>query len=199
MSESTCLLSRQPIFGPAMDVAAYELRTHYGALEERSESSDDQMRMIYKMFTDTGLDEVVGEHPGQVTLTSDALTEGLWKSIPKSRVTLGYMDTFEASDKTSKLLSDVASEGYRLAVSGNLSDDCLGMLDSKSNTVVLDVTRYTPDELRARVDRLRGYKSLIAAWGVDTYDDLEFCKDLKFDFYQGHFLFRPAAQLQSIP
>jgi len=182
-----------------MEVAAYELRTHYGALEQRSESSDDQLRTIYKMFTDTGLDEVVGEHPGLVTLTSEALTEGLWKTIPKSRVMLGYVDSFEASDKTSKLLSDVAAEGYRLAVSGNLSEDCLGLLNNKTHTVILDVTRYTPDELRKRVDYLRGYKSRIAAAGVDTYDDLEYCKDLKFDFYQGHFLFRPAAQVQNIP
>jgi EAL and modified HD-GYP domain-containing signal transduction protein len=182
-----------------MDVAAYELRTHYGASEGRADSSGDQMRTIYKMFTDTGLDEVVGEHPGLVTLTSDALAEGLWKTIPKSRVMLGYLDSFEASDKTSKLLSDVAAEGYRLAVSGNLSEDCMGLLNDAAHTVVLDVTRYTPDELRKRVDSLRGYKSLIAASGVDTYDDLEYCKDLKFDFYQGHFLFRPAAQLQSIP
>jgi len=182
-----------------MEVAAYELRTHYGVSEERSESSDDQLRTIYKMFTDTGLDEVVGEHPGLVTLTSEALSEGLWKTIPKSRVMLGYLDSFEASDKTSKLLSDVAAAGYRLAVSGNLSADCMGMLSNKANTVVLDVTRYTPDELRKRVDDLRGYKSLIAAAGVDTYDDLEYCKDLKFDFYQGHFLFRPAAQVQNLP
>jgi len=182
-----------------MDVAAYELRTHYGVSEERTESSDNQMRTIYSMFTDTGLDEVVGEHPGLVTLTSEALAEGLWKTIPKSRVMLGYLESFEASDKTSKLLSEVASEGYRLAVSGNLSADCLGQLNSAAHTVVLDVTSYTPDELRKRVDNLRGYKSLIAAAGVDTYDDLEYCKDLKFDFYQGHFLFRPAAQMQSIP
>ena len=182
-----------------MEVAAYELRTHYGASEQRSESSDDQLRTIYKMFTDTGLDEVVGEHPGLVTLTSEALTEGLWKTIPKSRVMLGYLDSFEASDKTSKLLSDVVAEGYRLAVSGNLSEDCLGLLNNKTHTVILDVTRYTPDELRKRVDYLRGYKSRIAAAGVDTYDDLEYCKDLKFDFYQGHFLFRPAAQVQNIP
>jgi EAL and modified HD-GYP domain-containing signal transduction protein len=182
-----------------MEVAAYELRTHYGSSEGRNESSDDQLRTIYKMFTDTGLDEVVGEHPGLVTLTSEALAEGLWKTIPKSRVMLGYLDSFDASDKTSKLLADVAAEGYRLAVSGNLPEDCLGLLNDKSHTVVLDVTRYTPDELRKRVDQLRGYKSLIAAAGVDTYDDLEYCKDLKFDFYQGHFLFRPAAQVQNLP
>jgi EAL and modified HD-GYP domain-containing signal transduction protein len=182
-----------------MEVAAYELRTHYGASEGRSESSDDQLRTIYKMFTDTGLDEVVGERPGLVTLTSEALTEGLWKTLPKSRVMLGYLDSFEASDKTSKLLSEVASQGYRLAVSGNLSAECMGLLNNESNTIILDVTRYTPDELRKRVDSLRGYKSLIAAAGVDTYDDLEYCKDLKFDFYQGHFLFRPAAQVQNIP
>lgn len=182
-----------------MDVAAYELRTHYGASEERTKSSGDQMRTIYKMFTDSGLDEVVGEHPGLVTLTSDALAEGLWRTIPKSRVMLGYLDSFEASDKTSTLLSNVAAEGYRLVVSGDLPADCLRLLNNEAHTVVLDVTRYTPDELRKRVDSLREFKSLIAASGVDTYDDLEYCKDLKFDFYQGHFLFRPAAQQKSIP
>jgi len=182
-----------------MDVAAYELRTHYGVEEQRAASSGDQTRTIYKMFTESGLDEVVGEHPGLVTLTSQALEEGLWKSLPKSRVMLGYLDTFESSDKTSQLLSEVVSQGYRLAVSGTLSSDCMGLLNSESNTVVLNVTSFTPDELRKRVDSLRGYKSLIAASGVDTYDDLEFCKDLKFDFFQGHFLFRPSAQMQSIP
>jgi EAL and modified HD-GYP domain-containing signal transduction protein len=182
-----------------MDVAAYELRTHYGAVEERTETSGDQIRTIYKMFTESGLDEVVGVHPGLVTLTSEALAEGLWKSLPKSRVMLGYMDSFESSDNTLKLLSQVAEQGYRLAVSGNLSAECLGALNDAAHTVVLDVTRYTPDELRKRVDTLREYKSLIGAAGVDTYDDLEYCKDLKFDFYQGHFLFRPAAQLKNIP
>ena len=182
-----------------MDVAAYELRAHYDVSEDRPESSSDQMRTIYKMFTDSGLDEVVGGHPGLVTLTSEALTEGLWKDIPKSRVMLGYLDPFEASDPTSELLSEVASKGYRLAVSGNLSEECLGRLDSESNTVIVDVTRYQPEELRMRVNTLRQYKPRIAASGVDTYDDLEFCKDLNFDFYQGHFLFKPAAELKSIP
>ena len=111
-----------------MDVAAYELRAHYDVSEDRPESSSDQMRTIYKMFTDSGLDEVVGGHPGLVTLTSEALTEGLWKDIPKSRVMLGYLDPFEASDPTSELLSEVASKGYRLAVSGNLSEECLSPL-----------------------------------------------------------------------
>jgi c-di-GMP phosphodiesterase len=182
-----------------MDVAAYELRTNYDSVEERSEASGDQMRTIYRMFTDSGLDEVVGERPGLVTLTSDALSEGLWKTIPKSRVMLGYMNSSDYSDNTLKLLSQVAEQGYRLAVSGNLPAECMGLLNSAAHTVVLDVTQYTPDELRKRVESLRAFKSLIAAAGVDTYDDLEYCKDLKFDFYQGHFLFRPAAQQKSIP
>jgi EAL and modified HD-GYP domain-containing signal transduction protein len=182
-----------------MDVAAYELRAHYDVPENRMESSSDQLRTIYKMFTDIGLDEVVGGHTGLVTLTSEALTEGLWKTIPKSRVMLGYLYPFEASDRTSELLSEVASEGYRLAVSGDLSEECLGLLDSESNTVIVDVTRYKPEELRTRVNALRQFKSRIAASGVDTYDDLEFCKDLNFDFYQGQFLFKPAAELKSIP
>jgi EAL and modified HD-GYP domain-containing signal transduction protein len=182
-----------------MDVTAYELRTSYGDQTDGNASGEDQMRTIFKMFNDTGLDEVVGARLGLVNLTSEALSEGLWKTIPKSRVMLGYMDTFDASDKTLALLSEVAAAGYRLALSGNLSADCLGMLNTAEHTVVLDVTKHTPDELSRRVEGLRKFKSKIAASGVDTYDDLEYCKDLNFDFYQGHFLFRPAAQTQSIP
>jgi c-di-GMP phosphodiesterase len=182
-----------------MDVEAYELRTSFSEQAGSAESGDDQMRTIFKMFTDTGLDEVVGERPGLVTLTSEALSSGLWKTIPKSRIMLGYLDQFEASDETSRQLSEVAAEGYRLAISGNLSLDCLERLNHPAHSIVLDVTSYTPDDLARRVECLRGFKSKITAAGVDTYDDLEYCKDLKFDFFQGHFLFRPAAQVKNIP
>jgi EAL and modified HD-GYP domain-containing signal transduction protein len=62
----------------------------------------------------------------------------------------------------------------------------------------VDVTHWSPAELENVAD-LRKFTSKIAAVGVDTYDDLEFCKELNFDFYQGQFLFKPASQPKDIP
>lgn len=187
MTDSNCMLSRQPIYSATMGVAAYELRT------QGSEPT------IFGMLTDAGLDLVVGEHPGLVSLTPDTLAEGLWKTIPKSRVMLGYFHDFPPSSVTAQLLSKLTNEGYRLGLSADLNPQTMAMLDSPDNAVKLDVTKYLPEELEKRVNDLRKYKCKILAERVDTLDDLEFCKALEVDFYQGHFLFRPASQQKQIP
>jgi c-di-GMP phosphodiesterase len=194
MTDSNCLLSRQPIYSSTMTVAAYELRSNRIADDSEVRNAD-----IFKMFTESGLDLVVGEHPGLVSLTPEALSEGLWKSIPKSRVTLGYFHDFEPSDGAAQQLLEIGRKGYRLALSGELSPESLALLDHAEHTIKLDVTKYLPEDLEKRVGELRCYKSKILAGKVDTYDDLEFCKALEFDLYQGHFLSRPAAQKNEIP
>jgi c-di-GMP phosphodiesterase len=186
MTDSNCLLSRQPIYGATMNVAAYELR------------SNDVP--VFQLFNEPGLDLVVGEHPGLINLTPEALAEGLWKTIPKSRVMLGYFHDFEAQGETARHLIDTAKHGYSLALSGEVNLESLALLDTAIHTIKVDVTRYMPDQLEKRVGELRGLKPKILAAKVDTYDDLEFCKGLEFDFYQGHFLSRPSsAQTNEIP
>jgi len=182
-----------------MNVAAYELKSNYLEDDVDPEVVQEQVRILYKMFTGAGLDEVVGETKGMVELTPEALAEGLWKTIPKSRVMLGYFEPFDAADGTLEKLHEITSDGYRLALSGNLSTECMESLSDPAHTVVVNVTEYQPEELQDRVAGLREFKSTITAAGVDTYDDLEFCKALQFDYYQGRFLFKPATQRRTIP
>src|SRR6185295_7606207 len=125
MTESDCLVSRQPIYGKAMNVAAYELKSNYLEDDVDPEVVLEQVRTLYKMFTANGLDEVVGETKGIVALTPDALDEALWKTIPKARVSLEYLQPFEASDEAMEQLQEIASDGYRLALSGKLSQEVL--------------------------------------------------------------------------
>src|SRR2546427_811619 len=183
MTDSNYLLSRQPIYGSSMNVEAYELRSN------QVDEIDDAH--IFKTFDDAGLDIFVGERLGLVALTPHDLYLGLWKSIPRSRVTLGYFRNFGPDHEAVRHLTEVARQGYQLALSSELSLETLKLLEAATNTIKLDVTRYTPDELERRVAELRTLKPRILAAKVDTYDDLEFCKSLEFDLYQGHFLSRP--------
>jgi hypothetical protein len=99
---------------------------------------------------------------------------------------LGYFQNFEQSDGTSELLKKMLEEGYRLALSGDLSKENLALLDNAVNTVILDVTRYTPEELEKRVAELRKYRMTITAACVDTHDDLVL-QGPRVYFYQATF------------
>src|SRR5438552_13576575 len=125
MVENNCLLSRQPIYGPAMEVAAYELRTNFIAEDGDTAAAREQTRTVFQLFTEEGLDLVVGERQGLVTLTPEALEDGLWKTIPKTRVMLGYFQTFDQGDEVAEQLSEIARAGYLMALSGKLTTDCL--------------------------------------------------------------------------
>ncbi len=189
MTEPDCLLSRQPIYCSAMKVAAYELRSHIG---------DATPQTIFGICTDASLDLIVGEHPGLVYLTAESLAQRMWKGVSKSRVMFGYQDSFDPPDPIAQQLCELAAEGYRLTLSSGLSSKSLALLNSPEHTIKVDVTRYLPDEIEKRVAELRNFKLKIMAENVDTYDDLEFCKAIEFDYYQGHFLCKPAAQKQRV-
>jgi c-di-GMP phosphodiesterase len=121
----------------------------------------------------------------------------VWRTIPRSRVTLGYFHEFGPQDEAAGRLMDIAAHGYPLALSGDLKLESLQLLEKATHTIKLDVTKYKPDQLEKKFAELRKLKPKILASNVDTYDDLEFCKSLQFDFYQGHFLSRPAETTKS--
>jgi EAL and modified HD-GYP domain-containing signal transduction protein len=154
---------------------------------------------VFQLFTEPALDVVVGEHAGLINLTPRALSEGVWKSIPKSRMMVGYFHDFSQNSEVAKRLTEIAAHGYQLALSGELEPQSLQLLHRATRALKLDVTRYRPDDLQRKVAALQTHKLKILASNVDTFDDLEFCRSLGFDFYQGHFLSRPAVQKNEIP
>ncbi len=198
MTEANCLLSRQAIYGSAMNVEAYELRSNHFTHPQGS-AGTEPARAILKMFTDSSLDLVVGEHKGLVSLTPEALAEGFWEVIPKGRITIGYFHSFMPSDPAAQQLLEIGRKGYRLALSGELPADSLALLDRPGHILKLDAAALPPADLERRVAELRAYKSKILAGKVDTLDDLEFCKELKVDFYQGRFLSRSSGKHKEIP
>jgi EAL and modified HD-GYP domain-containing signal transduction protein len=188
--QENCLLSREPIFDGSVGVAGYELHTHL--------PGESPSRTVYGAFNDSGLDSIVGGHSAVISLTPEALSEDLWKPIPHSRAVLGFFEDFAPSDAAAHKMSQLISSNYRIALSDSLCSGSLDALGNLAYVIKLDLTSYLPDELEKRVETLRKYKAKLLAAKVDTYDDLEFSKSLGFDFYQGVFLSKPAAQKRQL-
>jgi c-di-GMP phosphodiesterase len=171
-----------------MDVAAYEV---IGAA--------DASQMIFSMFTESGLDPILGDQVGYINVPANVLSEHRWRDVPSERVVLGYFDDFAPSDDAARLLAVLVADGYRIALSDKLCRESLDVLADYSEVIKVDVTRYLPDQLEQRVGDLRRYKTKILAENVDTYDDLEFCRSLEFDLYTGRFLCKPSVQKDDLP
>src|SRR5688572_33506978 len=118
------LLSRHPIFKSKMDVAGYEIRSR--AIGGKSAGTPEAERSMFSMLSD-GLDQIVGQHACFVSLTPETLSEGLWKRIPASKLVLGYFNDFGPADPVAQELLKLAGSGSRIALSGQLSPECLDL------------------------------------------------------------------------
>ncbi|HYR89714.1 MAG TPA: HDOD domain-containing protein [Terriglobia bacterium] len=190
VTDKDYLLSRQPVYDSKVNVAAYELRSAH---------TPETAVAIYNMFTSAGLDHIVGEHEGIISLIPEVLSDDLWRQIPSSRVTLAYFADIEPRKESIRKVFTLAKKGYRIAVSDSLSRDSLETLGNVANIIKLDITRYMPDEMERRIRDLRCFDARLLAEQVSTYDEMEYSKGLGFDLYQGVFLCKPSARKKELP
>lgn len=193
------LISRQPIFGRQLNVIGYEVQAYPIARTGGAETAADAERALFTMFTDSMLDDIVGNNNCFMALAAAGLTGGIWKAAPSNRIVLGFYEDFEPSSNAAAAIVAAVTNGYRLAVSGKISPASLDFIANRAHAIRLDATAGTPEDLEKRVPELRRYNSRLFAANVDTYDDLEFCRALGFDFYQGRFVSRSASQSKEVP
>jgi EAL and modified HD-GYP domain-containing signal transduction protein len=193
------LISRQPIFGSNINVVAYEVRSCPIAVTADTSSPSSGERALIEMFNSSSLDQIVGTSDCFISLTPDGMAEGLWKLTPNSRVVFGLFGSFEPSDPIAQDALALLKLGYRLTISDRLCGESLDLLGNRAHAIQVDAIGYTPSALEQRVQELRRYKTKLLATNVDTYDDLEYCRSLGFDFYQGRFVSRSASQAKEVP
>jgi EAL and modified HD-GYP domain-containing signal transduction protein len=193
------LISRQPIFGSNINVVAYEVRFCPIAVTADTSSPSSAERALIELFTSSSLDQIVGPSDCFITLTPEGMAEGLWKLTPNSRVVFGVSGSFEPSDPIAQDALALLQLRYRLTISDRLCSESLDLLGNRAHAIQVDAIGYTPSALEQRVQELRRYKTKLLATNVDTYDDLEYCRSLGFDFYQGRFVSRSASQAKEVP
>jgi c-di-GMP phosphodiesterase len=194
------LLSRQPIFKSKVELAGYEIRSR--AVGEKAEAgeTEDASRATFSLLSGAGLEHIVGQYLCFINLTPQAVHDELWNQLPSDNVVLGFFDEFNPSDPVAAKLKDLIGSGVRVALSGNLNPHSLEAIGSEAYALKLNVTSMEPGDLEKKFGELKGYKVPLLADCVDTYDDLEFCRMLGFDLYQGRFISRSAsAEEKDIP
>ena len=181
------LLSRHPIFKSKVEVAGYEIRSN-----AVGDKAVDASRATLSLLSGDGFSHIVGTHLCFVNLTRETLEDQSWQQIPRDKIVLAYFGDFAPSGDVAAHLKELMGGGLRVALSGHLNPESLAEVAAKAYALKLDVASIDPGELEKKFVELKNYNVPLLADRVDTYDDLEFCRELGFDLYQGRFIARTA-------
>jgi len=196
----TVYLGRQPILDAALQVAGYELLHRAGMVAAAAITDGDKasQEVAARTLLDFGLDRLVGGHPAYLNSTLNFITSGSYRLLPAAQVVLEVLEDTEVTDELRASLRQALAEGYRFALddyAGPCPQDELAPLAA---VVKVDLRAVAPGDLTRLTERLRTLTpgAALLAEKVETAEELERCRALGFELYQGFYFSRPTTLTQ---
>ncbi|MCW2503380.1 MAG: diguanylate phosphodiesterase [Actinomycetia bacterium] len=198
-------VGRQAVYGRDGTVRGYELLFRAGADSASAGRHGTLLRLgtqatsqvIVNTFTEFGLEKLVGKQRAFINLTRDFLVGDLPVPFSPGEAVLEVLESVPVDERVAAGVARLAAQGYAIALDdfvwGGGHERLLGL----ASYVKLDVLGADPRELGAMVAACRLYPSVqLVAERVETEADVQLCRDLGFELFQGYALSRP--QVMSI-
>jgi c-di-GMP-related signal transduction protein len=187
-------VGRQPIFDASGDVVAYELlfRGSMDAVEADRRDTYATSQVIVNVFTEFGIDAVVGDRTCFINVTREFLTGELAVPFGPENVVLEILETITVDDDVVAGAGALVAAGYRIAlddfVPGSGHERLLGLASFvKLDLLKIDLARL--DEI-VRTCRTNPGVQLVAE-GLETGELLAVSNRHGFELRQGYVLSRP--------
>lgn len=194
MSNDVILLARQPIFDRNMEIYAYELlyRSPHSANTGSSDGGFDgdtaSSQVLLNAFTELSIEEVVGEHKAFINFTGALLNSQL--PFNNKQLVIEVLEDQKIEPQLIQNLKRLRSEGYTIALDDFELTPETSVLVPYADIIKLDILALSESRLEAHVHHLKKHAQLLAE-KIETHEQLEHCKSLGFELFQGYFLSRP--------
>jgi EAL and modified HD-GYP domain-containing signal transduction protein len=192
--ESESYLALQPIFDRDLRLYAYELLFRAGHGEDALVNDDHRASatVMHHVFNKLGADAVLGPHLGFINLDAAMLASSVIERLPKEKVVLEILETVEVNADLVARCAALAHQGFRLAL-----DDFSGQetrfepLLPLVDVIKVDLHRVARGALKRTTARLHRWPARLLAEKIDSEEQVERCRDLGYDLFQGYHLGRP--------
>ncbi len=201
-ASAIALVARQPIYGPAMTVIAYELLYQEAGAPAAAPVStrDAALRMVADAALEIGLDRLAGGLPVHINYPRELLLAQAPPSMHPERVVIEWVEDVPSSPALMEGIQALRARGHRIALDDyapRLNDPAL--LDVV-DIVKIDVAQQTRAELAHVVPGLLKRGLTLIAEEVETVEQFEQCLQIGFQGFQGDFLHRPqTVKVQRMP
>jgi c-di-GMP-related signal transduction protein len=184
------MVGRQPIFDDKLDVFGYELLFRNGP---KSDQDGDTMTadVLVHAGLDLGLERLVGTKLAFVNATRSFLLGDQDIPLSPEQTVIEVLETVVHDPPVLDGCRRLAQKGYKLALDDYVwteeGDPLLELVD----IVKLDLLAIPVDGLAEQVDRCSAFGAMLVAEKVETRQQLEVCRQMGFDLFQGYLLSRP--------
>jgi c-di-GMP-related signal transduction protein len=187
-------VARQPIYDRAGKVRGYELLFRGSSNDDHASHRDAYAtsNVIVAAFTEIGLTNLVGDRLCFVNLTREFVVGELELPFEPPSVVLEILESIRVDGEVIAGVQNLVARGYAIALDDFVWGSGHERLLPFAKYVKLEVAGIDPDELTARVARVRKCPDItLIAERLEDDLDLERARNLGFDLFQGYRLARP--------
>jgi EAL and modified HD-GYP domain-containing signal transduction protein len=190
-------VGRQPIFDRNLEVIGYELlyRSIQSGPANVTDGDQATTQVILNTFSHLGLESLVGSHKkAYINATRNFLVGKIPIPFPPTSVVLEVLEDIKVDPELIDSLTALSRQGFQIALDDVTSVERISPLLSLANIIKIDLMGSRRNQLADIVGRLRPYRQRLKllAEKVETQEELEYCKRLGFDYFQGYFLCKPS-------
>ena len=187
-------LALQPIFDRDLRLYAYELLFRASEAEDALVYDDHRASatVMHHVFNKLGAETVLGPHLGFINLDAAMLASSVVERLPKDKVVLEILETVEVNADLVARCAALTRQGFRLAL-----DDFSGQEERFEallplvDVIKVDLHRVAPGALRRTTSWLRRWPAQLLAEKIDSEEQVQRCRHLGYDLFQGYHLGRP--------
>lgn len=186
-------VARQPIFHNDLSLYGYELLFRAGIANEALVSNGDSAtsEVILNTFTVFGLHDLVGDCPAFINLTRRFLVETRPLPLPLGQTVIEVLEDIVVDAELLAAVKRLKAEGYTIALDDYRHSDASEPLLHLADIVKLEMDSLMAPGADELVAKLRRFDVRILAEKIEDYRQLEHCRALGCDYFQGYFLSRP--------
>ncbi|MDS4015258.1 MAG: EAL domain-containing protein [Candidatus Accumulibacter sp.] len=191
---SELFLGRQPILDRSQQLLAYELLFRSGRrnVADVSDQVQATATVVTNAFSELAVGDALGPYRGFINVDREFLFSDMIELLPRDAVMLELLETIQPDAEVVARARELRNKGFQLAL-----DDIVGLDASYDellelvDVVKVDLQPLTDEQVRAIVARVKPTGAKLLAEKVDSREQMEFCRDLGFELFQGYYFAKP--------
>lgn len=195
---SQIFLGRQPILGREQQLLAYELLFREGPIftSNRAEIIDPSQAtatVIANAFTELSANETLGPYRGYINVDQEFLFNDLIEALPPKVVVLEILETVIPTPEVIARCRQLCEKGFSLAIDDVIEvDEAYRPLLEMAEIIKVDVLGLDAARLTELVRQLKPFGKKLLAEKVESAEQVNLCKALGFELFQGYYFAKPA-------